>query len=158
MVGKALEVVFALLPAVGFAQGLQVAFSGFDQNADAPIEIAADMMEIDQQSGSAVLSGNVVVGQGELRLAAPKVTVDYSEEGGISRILAEGGVTVVTAEEEVEAGTALYTLSDDSMVLSGDVLLSQGLSAVSSQTMRVDLARGTAVLEGRVRTVLQPTE
>lgn len=148
----------AMVPNLASAQGLQVAFAGFDQNADLPIEIAADSMSIDQEDGTALLTGNVVVGQGELRLAAPRVTVNYAEAGGIARILAEGGVTVVTAEEEVEAQTALYTLSDDSMVLSGDVLLSQGRSAVSSETMRVDLASGTALLEGRVRTVLQPNE
>ena len=145
-------------PALASAQGLQVAFAGFNQDAEEPIEISADAMSIDQDDGTALLPGNVVVGQGDLRLAAPKVTVDYTDEGGISRILAEGGVTVVTPEEEVAAQTALYTLSDDSMVLSGQVLLSQGRSAVSSETMRVDLASGTALLEGRVRTVLQPNE
>ena len=140
------------------AQGLQVAFAGFDQDAEEPIEIAADSMAIDQENGSALLTGNVVIGQGDLRLAAPRVNVNYSEEGGISTIRATGGVTVVTPEEEVEAQTALYTLSEDSMFLSGDVLLSQGRSAVSAKTMRVNLADGTALLEGRVRTVLQPTE
>ena len=151
-------VLLALTPTLTQAQGLQVAFAGFDQDADQPIEIAADAMAIDQESGSAVMTGGVVIGQGELRLAAPKVTVSYSEEGGISEILAEGGVTVVTPEEEVEAQTARYTLSTDSMLLTGDVLLSQGNSAVSSERMRVDLAAGTALLEGRVRTVLQPNQ
>ncbi|MEL6914733.1 MAG: LptA/OstA family protein [Pseudomonadota bacterium] len=140
------------------AQGLQVAFAGFDQDAAEAIEIAADTMSIDQEDGSAVLTGSVVIGQGDLRLSAPQVTVSYSEAGGIDRILAEGGVTLVTPEEEVEAATAVYTLSADEMLLTGDVLLSQGRSAVSAERMRVDLANGTALLEGRVRTVLQPNE
>ncbi|MEO1703985.1 MAG: LptA/OstA family protein [Pseudomonadota bacterium] len=147
-----------LLPLSASAQGLQIAFDGFDQDAELPIEIAADTMALDQTGGSAILSGSVVIGQGDLRLAAPKVTVNYSDAGGISRILAEGGVTLITPSEEVEARTALYTLTEDSMLLTGDVLLSQGRSAVSAESMRVDLAAGTALLEGRVRTVLQPTE
>ena len=153
-----LAVGFFCLVSFASAQGLQVAFAGFDQDAEEPIEIAADSMAIDQEDGSALLTGNVVIGQGDLRLAAPRVNVKYSEEGGISTIRATGGVIVVTPEEEVEAQTALYTLSEDSMYLSGDVLLSQGRSAVSAETMRVNLADGTALLEGRVRTVLQPTE
>ncbi len=146
-----------LLPNLALAQGLQVAFEGFDQNADAPLEIAADSMTISHEDGSAVLEGNVVIGQGTLRLAAPAVTINYNEAGGLSRIEASGGVTVVTPNEEIEAQTALYTLANDEMLLTGGVLLSQGRSAVSAERMRVDLATGTAVLEGRVRTVLQPT-
>ncbi|MEM1100280.1 MAG: LptA/OstA family protein [Pseudomonadota bacterium] len=141
-----------------FAQGLQVAFAGFDQDADEAIEIAADSMSIDQEDGRALLTGAVTIGQGDLRLSAPQVTVTYTEAGGIDTILAEGGVIVVTPEEEVEATTALYTLSADEMLLTGDVLLSQGRSAVSAERMRVDLSSGTALLEGRVRTVLQPND
>ncbi|MEM1374510.1 MAG: LptA/OstA family protein [Pseudomonadota bacterium] len=158
MVFRVLAVCFALLPGVGAAQGLQVAFDGFDQDAALPIEIAADQMSISQEDGSATLTGNVVIGQGDLRLAAPSVQVSYSEGGGISEIVADGGVTVVTPQEEVEARRAVYILSSDTMVLTGDVLLSQGRSAVSAETMRVNLATGSALLEGRVRTVLQPNE
>ncbi|MEM1237693.1 MAG: LptA/OstA family protein [Pseudomonadota bacterium] len=140
------------------AQGLQVAFAGLGQTTDQPIEIAADTMAIDQDDGSAVLTGNVVIGQGDLRMTASRVTIDYTQEGGISEMFAVGGVVIVTPEEEVESTTALYKLADDSIFLSGDVLLVQGRSTVLSETMRVDLTDGTALLEGRVRTVLQPTE
>ncbi|MEM1234665.1 MAG: LptA/OstA family protein [Pseudomonadota bacterium] len=155
---RVLTVCALMVPSFALAQGLQVAFAGFNQDGDLPIEIAADSMAIDQVDGSALLTGNVVIGQGELRLAAPRVTVNYADTGGISRIFAEGGVTFVTPEEEAESRTALYELSDDSIFLSGDVLLIQGSNAVSSDTMRVDLASGTALLEGRVRTVLQSNE
>ena len=153
--------IFILVMSVASAthgQGLSVSFAGFDNEVTEPIEIAADAMSLDQDGGAALLEGNVVIGQGDLRLAAPRVAVDYSEEGGISRIEATGGVTVVTPNEEVEAAEALYTLADDVMVLSGNVLLTQGRSAVSASRMRVDLATGTALLEGRVRTILQPAE
>ncbi|MEM6728426.1 MAG: LptA/OstA family protein [Pseudomonadota bacterium] len=146
------------VPHLPLAQGLQVAFQGFNQDSEQAIEIAADAMAINQESGSAELSGNVIIGQGELRLSAPRVNVDYSEEGGISRIEAVGGVTIVTPQEEAEARRAVYVLASDSMLLEGDVLLSQGANAVSADRMNVDLASGRAVLEGRVRTVLQPNE
>ncbi|MCH2077810.1 MAG: LPS export ABC transporter periplasmic protein LptC [Rhodobacteraceae bacterium] len=158
MVLRVLCVCLAWIPAWVSAQGLQVAFDGFDQDASLPVEIAADSMAINQEDGSATLTGNVVIGQGDLRLAAPSVVVNYTADGGIGQIVAEGGVTVVTPAEEVEAQRAVYDLAGDSMVLTGDVLLSQGRSAVSSETMRVNLATGQALLEGRVRTVLQPTE
>ena len=148
--------VLALLPVTAAAQGLQVAFAGLDNTADQPVEIAADSMSINQDDGIATLTGNVVVGQGDMRMAAQRILIIYTQDGGVSRFEAAGGVTVVTPEEEVEAASATYNLDEDTMLLSGDVLLSQGQSAVSAERMRVNMDDGTALLEGRVRTVLQP--
>ncbi|MEO0485556.1 MAG: lipopolysaccharide transport periplasmic protein LptA [Pseudomonadota bacterium] len=144
-------------PAIGTAQGLQLAFSDVSDSANAPLEMSADAMAIDQEAGTAMMTGNVIIIQGQLRLTAPKISVSYGDGGEVQDILAEGGVTFVTAAEEVEAQTARYRPTDDSMVLTGDVLLVQGPSAVSAETMVINLASGTAQLEGRVRTVLQPS-
>ncbi|MGR3436105.1 MAG: LptA/OstA family protein [Shimia sp.] len=132
-----------------------VGLTGLQAASDAPLEIDADSLAVDNAAGTATFEGNVVVGQGELRMSAGRVEVFYSQAGGIARILATGGVTMVTSAEEVEAREADYRLADDALLLSGDVLLVQGPSALSAQRMRVNLADGSAVLEGRVRTVLQ---
>jgi len=125
-------------------------------NADpnAPVEITADTLSIDQASGSAVFEGNVVLGQGDLRLSAGRVQVVYSDASGdISRLSASGGVTFVTDTEAAEAATAEYNLDDGTLVMTGDVLLTQGASAISADTMRVNLSTGAAQMEGRVRTI-----
>lgn len=125
-------------------------------NADptAPVEITADNLSIDQASGSAVFQGNVVLGQGGLRLSAGRVQVIYNDASGdISRLSASGGVTFVTETEAAEAATAEYNLDEGTLVLSGDVLLTQGASAISADTMRINLSSGAAQMEGRVRTI-----
>jgi len=125
-------------------------------NADpnAPVEISADTLSIDQASGSAVFEGNVVLGQGDLRLSAGRVQVIYSDASGdISRLSASGGVTFVTDTEAAEAANAEYNLDDGILVMTGDVLLTQGASAISADTMRVNLSTGAAQMEGRVRTI-----
>jgi len=60
----------------------------------------------------------------------------------------------VTQTESAEAKFADYDLSSHSLALSGDVLLTQGQSMISSDTMNINLTTGAAVIEGRVRTVL----
>jgi lipopolysaccharide export system protein LptA len=40
--------------------------------------------------------------------------------------------------------------------MQGDVLLTQGQNALSSQNLRIDLNAGTGVLEGRVETIFTP--
>lgn len=126
-------------------------------NADptAPLEITSDSLSVDQETGTAVFQGNVLIGQGDLRLNAGRVQVFYSDASGeISRLSASGGVTFVTATEAAEATNAEYNLDAGTLVLSGDVLLTQGSSAISANTMRVNLSDGSAQMDGRVRTIL----
>jgi lipopolysaccharide export system protein LptA len=62
-------------------------------------------------------------------------------------------VTFVTATEAAEAESADYNLTDGTLTLSGNVLLTQGPSALSSDRMTINLKTGTARMDGRVRTV-----
>lgn len=151
-------VAFFALPA--FAQGAQVPFGGLKHDASLPVEITADQLSVDQADGSAMFVGNVVIGQGEMRLSAGKVRVEYTAEGGdptgrIRRLMASGGVTLVNGSEAAEAQEAEYTIATGTIVMKGDVILTQGANALSSQRMVVDLGSGLATLEGRVKTILQ---
>ena len=142
------------LAAPGAAQ-TGIVLGGIEADPQAPVEITSDSLTVDQQSGTAVFTGNVVIGQGELRLAAARVRVVYGEAAGeIARLEASGGVTFVTATEAAEAQEAVYDLQAGRLVLTGEVLLTQGQSALSAERMVVDLEAGTAQMEGRVRTVL----
>ncbi len=132
---------------------------GITVDDTAAVEVAADNLSVDQDTGTAVFSGNVVIVQGEMKVSAANVEVLYAEAtGSISRLVATGGVTFVTATEAAEAKNADYDLAAGTLTLTGDVLLTQGLSAISSEKMVVNIADGSAVMEGRVRTVLQQGE
>lgn len=129
---------------------------GLSADPSAAVEVSADSLSVDQDSGTAIFAGNVVVGQGDLRLSAGEVQVIYSAEtGDIAQLKASGGVTFVTATEAAEARGADYDLVAGTLVLRGDVLLTQGASALSADEMRVNLQTGSAQMTGRVRTVFQ---
>ncbi|ETX15310.1 organic solvent tolerance protein OstA [Roseivivax halodurans JCM 10272] len=139
------------------AQGAEVAFGGIRQDSSLPVEISADQLEVNQSDGTALYTGEVVIGQGEMRLAAPRVLVVYGEAAGrISRLEATGGVTLVSGEEAAEADRADYDIDAGTVEMTGNVLLTQGDNALTSERMVVDLDSGTAQMAGRVRTVLQP--
>lgn len=136
---------------VGFGQG------GFDRSA--PVEVASDMLEVDQATGQAVLTGNVVVAQGDMRLSAARVTVDYAEVDGerrIERLLASGDVLIVSGEDAAEGQEAVYTLGTSNVVLTGDVVVTQGGNTLAGDRLDIDLASGAGTVTGRVRTTLQP--
>lgn len=134
-----------------------IALSGLNADPTAAIEVSADGLTVDQESRSAVFSGNVVIGHGDLRIAASRVEVRYSEEtGDIAQLNASGGVTFVTANEAAESSEAVYDVTNGILTMNGQVLLTQGNNALSADRMIVNLASGTAQMDGRVRTVFRP--
>jgi lipopolysaccharide export system protein LptA len=138
------------------AQGASVAFGTIAQDTSLPVEVSADNLAVDNATGTAVFTGNVVIGQGEMRLSAAEVLVVYREEQkGIARLEATGGVTLVSGEDAAESERADYDIDDGTIVMTGNVLLSQGQSALSADKMSVRLSDGTAQMTGRVKTVLQ---
>lgn len=138
------------------AQGTQVAFGTVAQDSSLPVEVTSDNLNVNQNDGTAVFTGNVVIGQGEMRLAAPRVLVVYLEDqSGIERLQATGGVTLVSGPDAAEAAQANYNVQTGMIEMQGDVLLVQGTSAITADTMYVDTAAGTARMNGRVKTVLR---
>ena len=68
------------------AQGAQVAFGAIQQDTSLPVEVTSEELAVNQADGTAIFTGNVVVGQGEMRLTAPRVLVVYREDTrGIDR-------------------------------------------------------------------------
>jgi len=141
------------------AQGTSVAFGTIRQNTDDPVEVSADELAVDQDSGRAIFTGNVLIGQGEMRLSAPRVLVVYKDgNSGIQSLEATGGVTLVNGPDAAEASRADYNIDDGVIVMTGDVLLTQGASALTADRMTIDLDDGTALMNGRVKTILQPNQ
>ena len=76
------------------AQSSGVAFGGFGYDSSAAVEITADSLDIDQSTGSATFDGNVIIGQGDMRLSANQVVVEYGQNSSgkseIKRLIATG--------------------------------------------------------------------
>lgn len=151
--------VFALLAALFvhpvMAQGTSVAFGNTRQDTQQPVEVEADSLSVNQADGTAIFTGNVLIGQGAMRLSATRVQVYYHEESQrIKRLHATGGVTIVSGDDAAEGAEADYNIDSGLIVMRGDVLLVQGNSALTAGRMTIDTKAGTARMEGRVKTIL----
>ena len=143
------------LPAT--AQEATIAFGGLAQDTTLPVEVQADQLAVNNADGTAVFTGNVLVGQGEMRLSAAEVKVEYAPDGkAISRLHATGGVTIANLADAAEAREAVYTIDSGNIVLTGNVLLTQGASALSGEKLTINLKNGTGVMSGRVSTTFVP--
>ena len=108
---RSLILLAALLFASPLVAQTNINLGGITADASAPVEVAADNLTVDQDTGTATFTGNVQIGQGALRLSAGRVEVVYgSDTGEIARLQASNGVTFVTATEAAEAqpGTKVH--------------------------------------------------
>lgn len=153
----ALLLSFCVLTTPALAQGAQVAFGNTQQNSNLPVEVTSENLNVNQNDGTAIFTGNVVIGQGEMRLSAPRVLVVYLEDqSGIESLNATGGVTLVSGEDAAEARQADYNMQTGMIEMEGDVLLIQGVNALTGDKVFIDTRAGTARVTGRVKTVLNP--
>jgi lipopolysaccharide export system protein LptA len=134
-----------------------VGFGGVAHDSSQPVEVTADSLSVNQTTGNAVFEGNVIVVQGDLRMAAGRIEVIYSTEGGsraVQEVVATGGVMVTRGTDAAEGAEARYAVQTALLTMSGDVLVTQGPTAIAGDRMVVDMATGTGTVDGRVRTVL----
>lgn len=153
---SAVAVVLSLSSPI-LAQQAQIAFGGLRADTTLPVEVKADKLSVNNADGSAVFSGNVLVGQGDMRLAAGEVRIVYAPDGkAIQTLFATGGVTITNVTDAAEAQEAVYTIDSGTVVMTGNVLLTQGASAMSAQKLTINLKTGTGVMEGEVQTTFVP--
>lgn len=135
-----------------------IGFGGVPHDASQPIEVTSDSLRVDQTNGNAVFTGNVVIIQGDLRMAAGEVSVTYGtgEAQQIREVLATGGVLLTRGADAAEGEQAEYSVTESTVMLTGNVLVTQGRQTIAGDRLNIDLATGNGTVEGRVRTVLQP--
>lgn len=139
-----------LLAAIGPAAAFGQVSSLKGHDSDAPVDVAADRIEVQDRADRAIFSGNVVVRQGQLTLTAPRLTVAYSSGGGVQlrRIDATGGVTVRSPSETARGDVGIYDTQARIITLIGGVSLVQKDAKVNGGRLTIDLDSGRAVMDG----------
>jgi lipopolysaccharide export system protein LptA len=119
-------------------------------NSNAPVDVTADRIEVQDRADRAIFVGNVHVRQADLTLDTSRLTVAYSSAGGIQidRLDASGGVVVRSPSETARGNFGVYDLNRRLITLVGDVQLSRGGSQILGSRLVIDLASGRAVVDG----------
>ncbi len=125
----------------------------FSTNSSDPIILDAD--DASTSNGLIILTGQADIRQGDVRLLADKVQIytDGSQNGlvstsGFSRMVATGNFYYITPEQEVRGDKAVYTQTDDSFVVTGDVVLLQEDSVVTGEKLNYNLSTREAKIVG----------
>ena len=160
---------------VAEAQGQSNRMTGLKLDRDQPIQIESDKLEVRENDGVAVFTGNVAVVQGATLLRSGKMTVYYSSRGGaaaggsgdIDRLEVEGKVYVKSDRQVATGDRGSFDMKSETLVLSGnEVVLTEGENVIVGCKLTVQMATGLARLDGcgggasggggRVKMLLKP--
>lgn len=138
------------VPTIGDAQSRP-------NSSDAPISFGADGGEY--VGNTVTLRGRAELVQGQNRLRADLVS--GLSQTGESRIEATGNVYFVTPDQTIRGDRAVYTTADDMIVVTGDVILTQGQNVLTGSRLTYNVRTESARIEaggqsGRIRGVFYP--
>ncbi|QDH74480.1 LptA/OstA family protein [Brevundimonas sp. M20] len=148
LTAAALGIGLLALPTIGDAQsfqGNQPIMWGADESAYSPTGLS--------------LRGRAELIQGENRIRADRVEGAITN-GSLTRVEASGSVYFVTPEQTIRGDRAVYTPANDTIVLTGDVILTQGENVITGSRLVYNTRTESAQMEGgsngRVQGVFYP--
>ena len=120
-------------------------------NTRAPVNFAADRIQLQDRSNLVVLAGNVDITQAGLNLRAARTLINYTDAGSleIQRITATGGVTVTRGNESARGNVAIYDFNRRVITMTGNVRLQRGGDTLNGGRLTIDLQSGISSVDGQ---------
>jgi lipopolysaccharide export system protein LptA len=131
----------------GAALAQQMTITKGMSNPNAPIDLSADNMFVDQNTGMVVYTGNVIVKQGEMRLRADKMRAKLVNNNP-THIYADGRVVIDAPSGTATGDTGVYDVEPRMVTLNGRVVLTQDKNVLRGNKLLVNLISGQATLDG----------
>jgi lipopolysaccharide export system protein LptA len=164
-------VTLAAWAALGLALSAGSASAQIAPSSDAPVDVTADRLEAINEECRAIWSGSAEAVQDQSRLRANTITLINAKTAGrcgvLDRMEAVGEVFYVTPQQTVRSDSAIYTAANDTIVMSGQVVVAQGTNVLRGDRLSIVVKTGKATMEtgakgrgkpGRVRGVFYPNK
>jgi lipopolysaccharide transport protein LptA/LPS export ABC transporter protein LptC len=137
--------------------------AGFKTDPNAPVDIDAETLEVNDATKLAVFRGEVRAVQGDTVIRTPEMTAHYAGEAGLgtaraerppgpaaqlTRIEARRKVVVTAKDGQTATGDwADFDVKANTVTLGGEVLLSHGQNTVSGTRLVINMTTGESVLK-----------
>ncbi len=139
-----------------------------------PVLIGADAWHADGTVHIEYYDGRVEITQADSRLRADHVKITHAPGGqsgnnswgDMVSIECSGNIYYVTPDETVKGDDAIYTKADDTMIITGDVVMEQDKNVMSGNRLVAEIGAGqthfdaepTSANHGRVKAVIYPDD
>jgi lipopolysaccharide export system protein LptA len=145
------------------AEEVEKPVPSFKFDTSLPLEIKSEELNIEQNTGEATFSGSVIATQGNLILTAVTIVVEYTLKNSrmtseMEKLTANKDVTIVSDTQSAVANKVVYDVISENIIMTGDVILKEGLSATSGDRLTINLKTGSRRMEGNVRTLILSEE
>ncbi len=163
-----------MLAATLLASGLAAPAGAQVSPQGGPVMVGGDNWHADENAHTQTWDGRVEITQNDSHLQADHIVITHAAGGDgenkgwgeVVRIEASGNVYYVTPDDTVKGDTAVYTKADDTMVISGDVILTQSKNVMTGTRLVAQVGAGittmdaapTSLAKGRVHAVIYPDQ
>lgn len=138
----------------------------FQTDPNAPVDIEADILDVDDKTRTATYRGNVHVEQGDFRIRTVELVATYTGQIGIGltdqqsnpnaksdpaqlqRVQARKKVVVTSKNDQSATGDwADFDVKANTAVIGGDVTLTQGRNVIRGARLVIDMTTGKSRME-----------
>ena len=144
-----------LISNVAFSQSS--GFGSLPSDRTKPIEFNSDRLIFDQGENWAELFDSVQIIQGKTVLSANYVKAIYSSTNKLEAIFAETNVELKSDQDIARGDTAVYSLTDNSISLTGNAQLVQGTNKIMADQILINTKTGLTQLLGGVKSIISPS-
>jgi lipopolysaccharide export system protein LptA len=130
-------------------------------NSNAPVDITADELETANNACTSIWRGHAEALQADARLRADVLTADFEVKpgaggrgggcGDLLRLRADGSVYYMTPQQRVHGDSALYQAGSNTLVVTGDVVATQGQNVLRGTRMVFNTQTGQGHMEGEAK-------
>jgi lipopolysaccharide transport protein LptA/LPS export ABC transporter protein LptC len=135
----------------------------FKTDPNAPIDVEADRLDVDDRAKNAVFKGDVHAKQGDFLVRTSELRAFYTGQAGLNqaapgapkqksaqltRIEARGKVIVTSKNGQNATGDwANFDVTSNKVTLGGDVVLTQGKNIVRGTRLLIDMVTGESIIQ-----------
>lgn len=110
------------------------------------LSLQADRLEVDVSSGEAVLTGNVSLAKGDLKVSCPRIDLKFDTTPHVKWAKGSGGVSADVRGVHAEAPEVELDLGRQVLDLRGGVRLTRGQGWLQADRATIDIASAKVTL------------
>jgi lipopolysaccharide export system protein LptA len=110
------------------------------------LNVQADKLDVDVSAGEAVLTGNVTLSKGDLKVACPRIDLRFDNTPHVKWARGSGGVAADVRGVHAEAPEVELDLTKQIVDLRGGVRLTRGQGWLQADRATIDVASGKVTL------------
>ena len=127
---------------------------------DSELKIISNSLKIDMEKKVSTFVGDVYANNTDVKLWSQEMIVNLKKETDeIDEILAKGNIKMIILNRgsEIYGDNARYFVNDDSIIITGNVLVKENGNEITGEKLIVDLTNSSSIMESSASNRVEAT-